>query len=121
MFYVKERYPMMQRFDDAIPPKEIVLFHKNEKGKRVAITSFSTLIFTHEQVFSGRYTSVSKENRLHAEMLALFPNSKQCSKKLRKAFLDSISKCYEKSEESVLDELLARRQDQGGSGFDGVW
>lgn len=61
MFYVKERYPMMQRFNNAIPPKEIVLLHKNEKGKRVDTPSFSRLVFSHEEVFSVRCTRVSKE------------------------------------------------------------
>ncbi len=100
MFYVKECYPMMQRFDDAIPPKEIILFHKDEKGKRVAITSFSTLVFTNEEVFSVRCTIVSKENRLHADTLALFLNSKQSTKRLRKVFLSSIERPYEKGKES---------------------
>lgn len=101
MFYAQDRYPKMQVGDDAIPFKDIILFHRSEEGKRNVVICFDTVTITAQAAFSVSVADHSKENRMHAEMLALFLNSKECTKKLRKAFLDSIDNRYEKGKMSM--------------------
>ncbi len=94
-FYVREAFPMMIKGQDFIPSKQIVLFQKTGKGKEEALVRFDHKIIPIVAMFL-LCIDVSKENKMHAEILAALLNSKKCTKKLRIALLDSIRNPWEK-------------------------